>query len=50
MTIVEAARGVTGGVDTQLEGAEVAQPVQQLLVATFGRGEARDSEQGAPLV
>ena len=34
----------------QLDGAEVAQPAQQLLVATLGRGEALDAEQGAPLV
>jgi hypothetical protein len=34
----------------QLDGAEVAQPPQQLLVTTLGGGEALDSEQGAPLV
>ncbi len=34
----------------QLDGAEVAQPAQQLLVTGFGRGEALDSEQGAPLI
>ena len=34
----------------QLEGAEVAQPAQQLLVAGLGRGEALDAEQGPSVV
>jgi hypothetical protein len=34
----------------QLDGAEVAQPAQQQLVAALGGGEALDAEEGAPLV
>ena len=34
----------------ELDGAEVAQPPQQLLVAALGGGEALDAEQGPPLV
>jgi hypothetical protein len=34
----------------QLDGAEVAQPPQQQLVAGLCRGEALDAEEGAPLV
>ena len=37
----------TGPFDTdQLDGAEVAQPAQQLLVTDLRRGEALDSKQG----
>ena len=41
----------TGPFDAdQLDGAEVAQPAHQLLVAALGGGEALDPEQRAPLV
>jgi hypothetical protein len=41
----------TGPFDAdQLDGAEVAQPPQQFLVAGFSRGEALDAEEGPSFV
>ena len=41
----------TGPFDTdELDGAKVAQPAQQLLVASRGGGETLDAEQGSSLV